>query len=194
MVRYALAAADRPGDSSRSARSTYYYVSFSRLIDARLHGERERTLPRVYARPIALRQGQAIGQQELIVRLNDLGYAQRGGRRSRPANSPSAATPSRSCRDSPPSAAASIRVVVSGTRAPTHPAHRGRRPAAGPTTVQLDAPLLTALMTSGGREKRRSVPLATIPKYVAAGGAGDRGSGLLLASRHQSVPPDRRRA
>src|SRR5687768_3672457 len=57
---------------------TYYYVSFSRLIDARLHGERERTLPRVYARPIVLHRGQAIGQQELIVRLNDLGYAQRG--------------------------------------------------------------------------------------------------------------------
>src|SRR5688500_15984394 len=57
---------------------TYYYVSYSRLIDARLHGERERTLPRVYARPIVLRQGQAIGQQELVVRLNDLGYAQRG--------------------------------------------------------------------------------------------------------------------
>ena len=57
---------------------TYYYVSFSRLIDTRIHGERERTLPRVYARPIVLRQGQALGQQELIVRLNDLGYAQRG--------------------------------------------------------------------------------------------------------------------
>ena len=57
---------------------TYYYVSFSRLIDARLHGERERTLPRVYARPLVLRQGQAIGQQDLIARLNDLGYAQRG--------------------------------------------------------------------------------------------------------------------
>ena len=63
---------------SRTGTLTYYYVSFSRLIDARLHGERERTLPRVYARPIVLRQGQAIGQQELIVRLNDLGYAQRG--------------------------------------------------------------------------------------------------------------------
>ena len=32
--------------------------------------------------------------------------------------------------------------------------------------MELDAPLLTALMTSGDREKRRSVPLATIPIYA----------------------------
>ena len=55
----------------------YYYVSFSRLIDERLHGERERTLPRVYARPVELRRGQSLTEQDLIARLNDLGYAQR---------------------------------------------------------------------------------------------------------------------
>jgi membrane peptidoglycan carboxypeptidase len=32
-------------------------------------------------------------------------------------------------------------------------------------TLQLESPLLTALM-SAGREKRRRVPLATIPMYV----------------------------
>src|SRR6185369_17236570 len=32
--------------------------------------------------------------------------------------------------------------------------------------VQLDTPLLTALMTSGAREKRRHVPLASIPKHM----------------------------
>ena len=32
--------------------------------------------------------------------------------------------------------------------------------------VQLDPPLLTALMTSGAREKRRHVPLATIPERM----------------------------
>jgi hypothetical protein len=55
----------------------YSYVSFAALIDARLHGERERTLPRVYARPIELRRGQALSEADLIVRLNDLGYAHR---------------------------------------------------------------------------------------------------------------------
>ena len=56
---------------------TYYYFSFSRIIDARLHGERERTLPRVFARPLALRRGEALSELELVARLNDLGYAQR---------------------------------------------------------------------------------------------------------------------
>src|SRR5262245_25403853 len=54
------------------------YVSFSSLIDDRLHGERERSLPRVYARPIEIRRGQTFTQQDLIARLNDIGYAQRG--------------------------------------------------------------------------------------------------------------------
>jgi penicillin-binding protein 1B len=142
---------------------TYYYLSFSRLIDTRLHGERERTLPRVYARPIVLRQGQAIGQQELIVRLNDLGYAQRGTAEAPGefATGPNAVVikprladlGGRAIRVTFPARGTTIRgIEVVG---------RGRA-----ATVQLDAPLLTALMTSGGREKQRSVPLATIPTYV----------------------------
>ncbi len=35
----------------------YFYVSFSRMIDARLHGEMQRADPRVYARPFQLRRG-----------------------------------------------------------------------------------------------------------------------------------------
>src|SRR4026207_1378965 len=56
---------------------TYYSVPFSHLIDARLDGERERTLPRVYARPLVLWSGQVLSRQDLISRLTDLGYAQR---------------------------------------------------------------------------------------------------------------------
>ena len=55
----------------------YYYVSFARLIDARLHGERDTVLPRVFARPLELRRGQSLTDRQLIDRLNDLGYAQR---------------------------------------------------------------------------------------------------------------------
>ena len=57
--------------------TTYFYKSYARMIDARLHGERERSLPRVFARPVELRRGQSLSEQELIARLNDLGYAQR---------------------------------------------------------------------------------------------------------------------
>src|SRR5215468_6489281 len=55
----------------------YYYISFSRLIDARLHGERDRVFPRVFARPLELRRGQSLTEQQLVDRLNDIGYAER---------------------------------------------------------------------------------------------------------------------
>ena len=58
--------------------ASYYYVLFARQIDARLHGERDRVLPRVLARPLELRRGQGLTQQQLVDRLNDLGYAERG--------------------------------------------------------------------------------------------------------------------
>ena len=57
--------------------TTYTYLSFARMIDERLHGERERTLPRVFARPAEFRRGQALSQQDRLVRHNDLGYADR---------------------------------------------------------------------------------------------------------------------
>jgi penicillin-binding protein 1B len=127
----------------------YYYVSFSRLIDARLHGERERTLPRVYARPVELRRGQSLSAQDLVGRLNDLGYAQRS-------------------RADVPGEFAVDRGIVSIL--PRSDQFEGRPiqvrfPARAPrgiqsieitgrgrtNSVQLDSPLLTALMTSGGR-------------------------------------------
>src|SRR5215210_2303698 len=55
----------------------YYYVTFSRMIDARLHGEFQRTDPRLFARPYEVRRGQSITPQQLVDRLNDLGYAHR---------------------------------------------------------------------------------------------------------------------
>ena len=39
---------------------TYYGIAFSRQIEARLHGERDRVLPLVYARPVVLWRGQAM--------------------------------------------------------------------------------------------------------------------------------------
>src|SRR5215510_8068738 len=55
----------------------YYYVSFAHLIDARLHGARQRVFPRVFARPLEIRKGQALTDRQLVDRLNDLGYAER---------------------------------------------------------------------------------------------------------------------
>src|SRR5689334_12287018 len=75
-VRYALLAC-AVGSLVAGAVLIYLYVSYSRVIDARLHGERERSLPRVYARPLQVRRGETLTEQELVARLNDVGYAQR---------------------------------------------------------------------------------------------------------------------
>ena len=159
---------------------TYFYFSFSALIDARLNGERERTLPRVYARPVELRRGQSLSQQELITRLNDLGYAQRT-RAQVPGEFAVAGTVVTITPRGSDQTGKSVRVGFAATPAATRGAGRPQAPrtiqgievvdagkAAGVSTdaVRLDSPLLTALMTNGGREKRRRVPLSTIPAYM----------------------------
>ena len=48
-----------------------------RQIDERLNGERERVLPRVFARPLKLYPGQAVSVRQLFDPLNDLGYVQK---------------------------------------------------------------------------------------------------------------------
>ena len=55
----------------------YFYVQFSRVIDARMHGEFQRTDPRIFARPLTIRRGRRITLAQMIDRLNDLGYAHR---------------------------------------------------------------------------------------------------------------------
>ena len=155
------------------------YFSYTGVVERRLHGERERTLPRVYARAVELRRGQLLSDEDLVARLNDLGYAQRpevdgpgqfavarntititprggdfSGRRIRitfpapPRGRPVTARRPRGIRQ--------IEVIGRGQR------DTGQATAIKTDAVQLDAPLLTALMT-GAREKRRHVALATIP-------------------------------
>src|SRR5262245_26996229 len=152
----------------------YYYVSFARLLDARLHGERERVFPRVYARPLELRRGQSLTERQLIDRLNDLGYAQRAavekpgefaigqGAVALIPRAPSAKgqvvrvvfqrqTPANAKRPPPkPPARAPDRVLQ--LELGTKPSER----------LTLDAPLLTAII-NGEREKRRPVALSAIP-------------------------------
>ena len=152
----------------------YLWVSYSAMVEERLHGKRERSLPRVYARPFELRRGQSLSEAELISRLNDLGYAQRAR-----AETPGEFAIGRNALAITPrggdQAGKTIRVVFN---APAAQRAGGPAPVARgiqdlevvggqkPTSITLDAPLLTALMTSGGREKRRTVPLDTIPPHM----------------------------
>ena len=148
----------------------YYYVQFSQIIQTRLHGERDRVIPRVFARPLSLHGGQGMNAAELITRLNDIGYTERS-RVERPgefALSPGAITVLARGGDH---AGKIIRVLFPEARA----VKGALKAAAVPPRIDrlevgkqavdevtLDAPMLTALVT-GSREKRRRVPLAAIP-------------------------------
>jgi penicillin-binding protein 1B len=156
-----------------SVATVYYYVSFARLIDARLHGERDRVLPRVFARPFELRRGQSLTERQLIDRLNDLGYAER----ARPDHPGEFAIGAAGVTIRPRAANLNgqlVRVIFPRPAPPVKGA-KNRRPPRIPDRVQrlelgttaservtLDTPVLTALI-SGEREKRRPMALAAIP-------------------------------
>ena len=149
----------------------YYYVQFSDIIQARLHGERDRVIPRVYARPLVLHNGQGLSEIELVARLNDVGYTERArverpgefavDRRSvvlMPRGGDYAGKPVRITFAEPKVVRAAQRTV------PAAPDRIERVEAGGRRLdeIALDPPMLSGLI-SGAREKRRRVPLATIP-------------------------------
>jgi penicillin-binding protein 1B len=157
---------------------SYYYVSFASTIDKRLHGERERVLPQVFARPLELRRGQALSERQLIDRLNDLGYTER----PEPAGPGEFAVHPVSVAIRGRSAELTGRVIRVSFQKPVAAAPRGvKRPAPPPRAsdrverleldtavrdrIVLDAPLLTSII-NGEREKRRPIALAAIPARV----------------------------
>jgi penicillin-binding protein 1B len=147
----------------------YYYVVFSRMIDARIHGEIQRVDPRVFARPFEVRRGQAVSPRQLIDRLNELGYANRPQ-----SDKPGEFTVGRDAivltpRDGDRKGQ-TIRIVFGMRSAKTkettaidHLEVVGEK--ARPEQLTLDPPLVTALV-SAGREKRRDVPLQQIPPQM----------------------------
>ena len=139
----------------------YYWFAFSRMLDERFSAEPE-AAPRLFARPMVIRDGQALSSRQLIDRLNDLGYAQR------------------TLADTPGEFAIGTDGIVLIPRNEDAPAVRVTFTAGAGTRVQqieqlrtkavidqvtLEAPLITALV-SGQREKRRVVKLAQIPQRM----------------------------
>ena len=157
----------------------YYYVSFARLLDARLHGERATVFPQVFARPLELRRGQSLTEGQLVDRLNDLGYAERtmfekpgefvigsGDVTIMPRGAEFKGQSVRVVFRRPPARAKAARRPA--RPAPLPPADRvlALERASRPTErLMLDAPVLTALI-SGEREKRRPAALAAIPSRM----------------------------
>ena len=150
----------------------YLYVSYGRIIDARLHGERDRTVPRVFARPLTLQANQSMNETDLVARLNDVGYAQRA-RVERPGefaiDRNTVVLISRSGDQAGKAVTVTFPeppVVRKKTAKPPPPVPQRitKLLSAGQPVnkVTLDAPLITAFMT-GTREKRRRVALEAIP-------------------------------
>ena len=147
----------------------YYYVLFSRMIDARIHGEMQRVDPRVFARPFELHRGQSLTAHQLVDRLNDLGYSNRpkaalGGEFTIGRDALVIVPKDGSLKEQ------QVRVVFGGKRAKdADPAVIERIEVVGtkatPADLTLGAPLITALVPTG-REKRRDVPLAAIPAHM----------------------------
>jgi penicillin-binding protein 1B len=153
---------------------SYYYVVFKKMIDARLSGEMVRTDPRIFGRPFEVKRGQSLTPAQLVDRLNDLGYAHRSK-----AEQPGEFTIGRDAivviprigehkgdltrivfaargpKGAEPTSIANIELLASRRKVTT-------------SRLTLDAPLITALVSSG-REKRRDTPLSAIPpKMVQA--------------------------
>ncbi|MEO6214352.1 MAG: PBP1A family penicillin-binding protein [Vicinamibacterales bacterium] len=148
--------------------TAYYYVTFSRMIDARMQGEFQRADPRIFARPYEVRRGQSITPQQLVDRLNDLGYAHRAK-----VEQPGQFAVGREAialipRDGDHKGR--LQRIVFGARGtgqdPSGIDHVETVGSPGRfDRLTLDAPLITALVTAG-REKRRDVPLAAIPPQM----------------------------
>jgi len=142
----------------------YFYVSFSRIIDARMHGEFLRTEPRIFARPLIIRRGQRVTLPQMVDRLNDLGYA------NRPiVEQPGQFAIGRDALAVIPRAGDRAGQTIRFVFAPVTPKGGGGGLLSIETLkkqrlegIEMDAPLLTALVAEG-REKRRDVPLSAIP-------------------------------
>jgi penicillin-binding protein 1B len=149
-----------------SAATAYYWVVFSRMIDARMSGEMTRTDPRVFARPFELHRGQSLTERQLIDRLNDLGYAHRP--RTEQAGEFTVGRDALVLIPRDGDHKGQVVRLVFGGRPPKGTEHTRIDTIELPGTrkqtdrITLDAPLITALIADA-REKRRDVPLQVIP-------------------------------
>ena len=148
----------------------YYYVSVSRLIDQSLHGERDKVFPQVFARPLELYPGQSLTGQQLLDRLNDLGYAQRP-KPEKPGeftitNNTSGSLQTFSVIPRVKELQGQVVQVVFQRRA--EHILRVQLGTRAVDALTLDAPLLSSIV-AGEREKRRPVAMSAInPRLVEA--------------------------
>jgi penicillin-binding protein 1B len=140
----------------------YFWVSYSRIIDARLGAGEDRTMPRIYGRAVEIRAGMPISAVDLGLRLNDIGYAERPKVENPGEFSVAPGSMQLMTRDSPKGKPQVVKIDFS-KGAGTYVTKVSVVGGAAIESVQLEAPLIAALASG---EKRRYVPLTAIPKKM----------------------------
>jgi penicillin-binding protein 1B len=139
----------------------YLWIADGRLIESKLRGEDTRPIPRVFGRAFEIHPGQPLSTTELVQRLNDVGYAER----PKPERAGEFAVAGNSLLLVPRPLGTEQTHLVRVDFA------RGAVSRLTPVGVKgltvdeitLEAPLLAELAAG---EKRRYVPLASIPKHM----------------------------
>ena len=143
---------------------TYYYIQFSRMVDARLSGQSVETSSRVFTAPRRISIGQALTPEELAAHLQRAGYSE---------SDPAAEGPGLYSVNGPVvdirpgvnsyfGAESGLRVEFAGRRV----AHlRLLKSGASQSSAELEPELLTNLFDTS-REKRRSVRFDDIPQVL----------------------------
>ena len=139
----------------------YYWVSYGRLIDAKLGGE-QRPAPRIFGRSFEIRPGRAVTYEQLRQRLNEVGYAER-----EKADKPGEFSVSTGYVLIAPRTAERERVrLIRVDLSRGQPAFVTRLSEVGAKDIDrltLEPPLLATLNPG---QRRRYVPLAAIPPLV----------------------------
>ena len=144
----------------------FLYRSVAIDVDARLAGLHDRVAPKVYARPFVLRNGQALTAQELDDRLDDLGYT-RKDRASAPGEFDIRSTEVRLVPrgGSAEGQVVSVALSLDASGRTGQVTSLNLQGTGVVTSVELEAPLLTAV-AAGGRGRQRQLPLAQLPPAV----------------------------
>jgi penicillin-binding protein 1B len=144
---------------------SYFWIHYGRMLESRLAGE-QRPMPRIFGRPFELHAGEGLSPDQLVEQLNDIGYAGRTqaeqpGEFSVDGTVVTIVPREPGERETPQP----VRVEFSKGAAPIvsriAPARASARTRLDSLT--LEPPLLAALAPG---ERRRHVPLASIPRHV----------------------------
>ena len=142
--------------------TVYYWIAVSRMIDKRLGGGEDRTMPRIFGRAFEITPGQTLSVAELRSRLNNVGYSER----TKPEQPGEFATTATSLQmmTKPVAGTKPFLVKIEFTRGTGAVVTKIVPDKGKPIEkLALESPMLAALATG---ERRRYVPLGQIPKLM----------------------------